>query len=622
MSLQRQIPLLLTVIGILIIWAFSIRHFNRVNVAMTGGGDSWGYYVYLPAALINRDLVTLEKTAAKRKEMRPESIAPWLNPLGIGEVYFSPIGHPVIKYTSGVAMMLSPFFVGAHILAPLFDQPADGYSPIYFRSMYIGLALWVILGFLALFQVLIRYVSKPVALLTLLMLGLATNLYYFVVYYAPMAHAPLFALYAFLIYASESFYRKPTWRNSLMIGLLCGMITLIRPTEIIVVLIPLLWQFDGFGRRFRFLRESWPLLILAAVAFLLPIIPQLIYWKAVSGSWLYYSYGGEGFDFRHPNILLGLFGFKNGWFIYTPVFFLIIPGLAYMYFVKRRLFWPIILFLLFHVWIIYSWHNWYYINSFGSRPMIETYALVAFPWAILVHRFYTGIGKWLIWCMVLCAMALNIFQTWQISQAIMLSEEGSEDYYTAIFGKTVMTERMLIAADSQVKPPHRDQLDSLGIVANLRIDTLPLQENVVLDTENGRAIRVTNQQVPLDLTGIDVWPGDYLRVSTVAKSEGWISDRWGMARQVININHEGEWLLWVLHRINNKLGNDAWNLWGGQPGYWGEAWFFIRIPITYSKGDLIQLWIENPAAVPLLVQQFHVEHWRKKGALPPPEISE
>ncbi len=613
MSLPRQVPLLLLLAGILTIWAYSIRHYDRVNSAMTGGGDSWGYFVYLPSTLISGDLITLETAAAKRKEMRPESIAPWLNPLGIGEVYFSPTGHPVIKYTSGVAMMLSPFFMAAHVLAPSLGQIADGYSPVYFWAIYLGLALWVILGFLALFQVLIRYVSHSVALLTLLMLALATNLYHFVVYYAPMAHAPLFALYAFLIYFSESFYRKPTWRNSALIGLICGMITLIRPTEIIAVLIPLLWHFNGLGHRLRFFRTNWPYLLLAAVMFILPILPQLFYWKAVSDSWLFYSYGGEGFDFSQPHILLGLFGFKNGWLVYTPVFCLIIPGLAYLYFVRRHLFWPIMLFLACHVYIIYSWHNWYYINSFGSRPMIETYALAAIPWAILVQRMYRGVGKWLVLCFILATMALNLFQTWQVSRAIMLSEEGSEDYYTAIFGKTAMTERTLIAADSQVKPPDQAGLDSLGVVADYRVDTFSLRENVVVETERGRVIKVVDQQLKMDLTSIDVRPGDYLRISTSARSEGWNTDRWGMARQVININQDGEWLLWVLHRINNKLGNDTWNLWGGQPGFWGEAWFFIRIPHQYRPGDQIQVWIENPAAVPLLVQDFHVEHWRKKN---------
>ena len=57
--------------------------------------------------------------------------------------------------------------------------------------------------------------------------------------------------------------------------------------------------------------------------------------------------------------------------------------------------------------------------------MIETYALAAIPWAILVQRFYRGFGRWLILCFVFMAIALNIFQTWQVSQAIMLSEEGS-----------------------------------------------------------------------------------------------------------------------------------------------------------------------------------------------------
>jgi hypothetical protein len=42
---------------------------------------------------------------------------------------------------------------------------------------------------------------------------------------------------------------------------------------------------------------------------------------------IYYSYAGESFDFLHPQIIRGLFGWKNGWLPYTPVMIFSLPGI-------------------------------------------------------------------------------------------------------------------------------------------------------------------------------------------------------------------------------------------------------------------------------------------------------
>lgn len=246
----------LILLGIIAVgWAASVAYYGMYLRSFKDGGDTWGYYIYLPSALISRDLHTLEYVKNKRATFAPHSIDPNLNPLGFGEVNFTENGRPIIKYTCGVALMMAPFFLIAHALAHLQGTPPDGFQPIYWIWMYIGNAMWVLLGLWVLRRALLRYVSDPIALVVLTLLAVGTNLYYFVVYSAPMSHTLLFSLYALLIYGSERFYDAPCTRYAAWIGLSAGLIVLIRPTEIIALFIPLIWRIDSLGERFRFWRN-------------------------------------------------------------------------------------------------------------------------------------------------------------------------------------------------------------------------------------------------------------------------------------------------------------------------------------------------------------------------------
>lgn len=605
----------LILLGVIAVgWAVSVAYYGMYLRSFKDGGDTWGYYIYLPSALISRDLHTLEYVKNKRATFAPHSIDPNLNPLGFGEVNFAENGRPIIKYTCGVSLMMAPFFLIAHALAHLQGTPPDGFQSIYWIWMYIGNAMWVLLGLWVLRRVLLRYVSDPTALVVLTLLAVGTNLYYFVVYSAPMSHAPLFSLYALLIYGSERFYDAPCTRYAAWVGLSAGLIALIRPTEIIALFIPLLWRIDSLGERFRFWRNYWPYLVLAGGCFVLALVPQLAYWKSVSGQWYFYSYGEEGFYWLKPHVWQGLFGFQNGWLIYTPVFVLFFPALVSVFRTHPGLFWPVIVFFCLHVYIIYCWHNWYYINAFGSRPMIQAYALLSLPLAVYLERIFRR-GKW-VWglCMgfIGFCIVLNLFQTWQVSRAIMLSEEGHWTYYRAIFGLRAMTEKALITADTQEFQPRRERLDSLGTLADWSLDTLPLIPDTLIMTEMGKGVRLPNNTFPymqltLQYTGIQA--GDYLRISTTAASGGWNGNRWGMATQTVSFERDGRSYKWRWNRINNKLGNDTWNLWGGVPNVWGEAWFFVRVPSAYRPGDVIRIWLENPGP-PIWISDFKVEHWR------------
>ena len=85
--------------------------------------DVMGYYLYLPAALIYKDLKTLSFKDDILKEYHPTSsfyqAFPYTN------------GNYVMKYPIGMAILYFPFFLIAHFLAGLLDYPTDGFSLPY-----------------------------------------------------------------------------------------------------------------------------------------------------------------------------------------------------------------------------------------------------------------------------------------------------------------------------------------------------------------------------------------------------------------------------------------------------------------------------------------------------------
>ena len=588
----------------------SLSYYDMYNRLLKEGGDAWGYYIYLPSFFISKDLNKLAYITEKRKEFSPYSLHPSINHLGFGEVNIAENGNPVIKYTSGVAIMISPFFLTAHLIAHLTGWDQSGFSSIYWLSAYLGVICWVLLGAWFLWLTLKRYFPSALSFGVILVLLLGTNLYYFLVYNSPMSHAPLFALYSILLYHTDNLYRSPQFKSIFFIGLLSGLITMIRPVALISLCIPLLWQFTSLRERWQFIIGNSKLLPVAILGFFLGVLPQLLYWKYVSGDWIFYSYGEEGFNFKRPMILPGLLSFSNGWLIYTPVMWLTLPGMYWIFQKHRQLFYSIIVFGILHVYIIYSWHNWYYINSFGSRPMIEAYALLAFPLtASLTYLSKTWI-KWMAGLFIIGTVLLNQFQTWQVSKGIMLSEGGNFPYYMAIFGKTRMDSRALISADTKEWQPHLSDVffkDTLMTYAILQ-DTLhqdgPEGPNIFLDQNQ-------SVQLKMILESDQIRPGDYLRISTIAKANNWNGDRWGMAAQNCYFYsgdsiYKARW-----NRINNKIGNPTWNLWGSSPDVWGEAWFFVKVPTQYQRGDAIHIWVENPRPVGIYVRQFHVELWNQ-----------
>jgi hypothetical protein len=104
-----------------------------------------------------------------------------------------------------------------------------------------------------------------------------------------------------------------------------------------------------------------------------------MYWKYITGELFFNSYVGEQFYFNNSHVLKGLFGFRKGWLIYTPIMLFSILGIYFLRNQLKHFFASISITLFIYIFVIFSWWCWWYGGSFGQRAMIDIYPLLAIP---------------------------------------------------------------------------------------------------------------------------------------------------------------------------------------------------------------------------------------------------
>ncbi|MBK7285787.1 MAG: hypothetical protein IPI95_01030 [Flavobacteriales bacterium] len=258
-----------------------------------------------------------------------------------------------------------------------------------------------------------------------------------------LTHTPLFLLYGLLLWATVEWHDRPRVRTALLLGAMAGLITLVRPSEGVCLLIPLLWLPtgpNGWEQKWGLLKKHFGQVAIAALAFIVAASPQLFYWHAVTGDWIFYSYvnPGEGFDFFPPYIMDFLFNFRKGWLLYTPLMGLSLLGIPLLWRKRREAFWAVLLFLLVDLWVISAWSCWWYAGgSFSSRSLVPVYVVLAIPLGICLQAiFHRKSLRWPAGIAIGLLVLLNLFQTWQWKRGILPKDRITKAYYGAIFGRT------------------------------------------------------------------------------------------------------------------------------------------------------------------------------------------
>ncbi len=339
--------------------------------------DKAGYYVYLPAAL----------KYGFNPDRFPDSID---YRTGLGFRLDHEHGKVLTKYTYGVALMQLPFFLFADIMAKPLDFKPDGFSPIYHWSLNVASVFYLVIGFFFLGKYLRFHFSDKIITLVLLTLFLATHLYYYSIDETGMSHVYSFSLFSVFLYLLEKtgFLKNTEILERVIFGIICGLIVLIRPSNVLFLTAYLFLDSGSFLIIIERIKRFFNVHIFFPVCIggLLIVVPQFVYWHYASGSPFIYSYGSEGFNWTSPKTLQTWFSPDNGLFLYVPIFILIVASLILMIRSRKENGWYLLGLFLVLSYLFSSWYEWDFGCSFGARSFVEYLAILSIPVAILYQK--------------------------------------------------------------------------------------------------------------------------------------------------------------------------------------------------------------------------------------------
>ena len=388
------------------------------------------YYSFLPALFIENDL----SYSFKEKITYSES-----NNRPIYYTYKNDRGQYVEKVTIGMSIMYLPFFILGHLSALTLGFETHGFSTPYEISLALSSIFYCLIGLLAIRKILLIHFNEIATSITLIALVFGTNLFHYITYEPAMTHAYSFALIALFCYCSIRYIENQKRLYIIALSICLGLIFLIRPVNILIVLFPILYNvnsIESLKSRINLFLGNYQQILLAILVGFLVCIPQFLYWKYATGQWIYYSFGDERFFFNDSKIIDGLFSFRKGWLIYTPIMSISLVGIA-MSIKKRENSVFFFLLLLPILWFVtFAWWTWWYGGGFGCRPMIDFYGILAIPFCYVISQFTTlkinfaNLGMGLI---LIGLIGLNQFQSLQYKRGAIHSDAMTFEAYCINF---------------------------------------------------------------------------------------------------------------------------------------------------------------------------------------------
>ncbi len=401
--------------------------------------DVFGYYLYLPFKFIYHNLGLTDQTVLN------SIIAKYHNTESLYQISKLPEGQYVMKYTMGLSFFYAPFFFIGHFIAIVFGFQADGFSFPYQYSVFCGNILYSLAGIWIVSKVLRRFFSRKVSAWILLLIVFSTN---YIVHIATfgqnaMSHSYLFTDYALILWWTIRWHETSKIKFAILLGFICGMSILSRPTEIVCVLLPMFWNIynlQSFKEKLKWMRQHWTQILIFSLIILFLGSFQIAYWKIYTGKFLFTDYGGnvgEGFEFAHPYLLDVLFSFRKGWLVYTPVMAFAIMGFYIIFKQNKAVFWALFIYFILSLYIVSSWSCWWYAQSYSQRALIPSYPVLAIGLGFFIKNIIDK-SYWIkgsVFVIMAFFVLLNLFQTWQFNTGILDGDRMTQAYYWKIFGK-------------------------------------------------------------------------------------------------------------------------------------------------------------------------------------------
>jgi hypothetical protein len=400
--------------------------------------DVTGYYMYWPATLIYDDLEMKSTDWAEDLRAKYDLSGTLYQFHGVEDR-----NTHVNQYSAGMAVMYTPAFWIGHWAAKVTGQEQDGFSPPYQMAIAIWSLMIAMAGIWFLRLLLLHFFTDATAAWIMLLMSFGTSYFIQIKHGLATPHNYLFFFYVLFILATIRWHQNQTSKNMALLAAVLGIMCLIRPTELLAVFIALGWNARSIADIKRKVRklfgEQRKQLVVAALVMFCIGLPQLLYWKFVTGHFFFMSYTnpGEGFDFLSPHTIDFLFSYRKGWFIYSPLMAVALFGFVYLWKKKRELFWGLAIFFLLNLYITSSWSCWWYAQCFSQRGMVQSLPVMAlllgFAWLWFQEL---GLVKWILSGATAMLFVLSVFFAWQYEHGILDQWRMTKDYFYAVFLKT------------------------------------------------------------------------------------------------------------------------------------------------------------------------------------------
>jgi len=418
-------PLVPWLIFFIVVWAAVNTSFKKDYKTGVLEADAKGYYAYLPAVFIYHDLNFGFFNQIER--------VTYYNPNLNYEYLREQNNKTIDKYYVGTAICLLPFFLAGHAITLITGLPADGYSYYYTMMAHVGALVYFLLALFGVRKLLRSYnFDEKTIALVLIAIVFGTNFFYYVVTEFGMSHLYSFTAITWLCVAIRNFLSNHKNKHLVYIALLLGIITLIRPVNLLIVLaIPFLaGNTEQLIAGFKSLRAKKMVLLFAFAGFIIIVSIQLFIYKISTGSFFVYSYKQEGFNFLNPQIMNFLFSYRKGMFVYTPLLLLSLTGFIYLFRSSRFQFYTLIAFLFIIVYVFSSWFMWFYGGSFSQRVMIEFYPFFAILLATAIQEIKKKYATKVFLSLIFLVMLVCQVQTYQYRRMqIHWSDMNKEKYW-------------------------------------------------------------------------------------------------------------------------------------------------------------------------------------------------
>jgi hypothetical protein len=383
------------VVGCSLVYGF---HLNGPPIR----SDGLGYYVYYPAIMIYGDITMARLVVDILGEHAGHH---GLRPYGDDGAYLN-------KYPVGVGLLGTPFYLVAHGTIELLGLSN---SPMHWHYQVANMAsaiFWFCCGTACLLKLLRAHFSQAVSWAVLLICVYGTSVFHYTTYDASFSHVYSYAFVCFLLWLLYGATCSTSLRRHALVGLILGVLTIIRPTNAVFALFYVERLFADRCAE----HATAPLparLIVSGLAASLPICIQLGYWYAVTGNPVVWSYGdAEGFNFAAPELSNFLFSVRKGLFFWAPV--LAVCLLGFFVLVRRHTGYTVagIAVIAILTYVCASWHHWPFGGSFGTRVFVEVVPVLALPLAALIATDFgrvaniflrTGLIAGTVWTMVMMA---------------------------------------------------------------------------------------------------------------------------------------------------------------------------------------------------------------------------